>query len=289
MLSVFNKKTQPKIPTFAVIGTGYIFRTHLLAINNIGGKIIDVVSESHGKEAWKKMVENTKADYIVILTPNDLHFKMIRFSVEKGKTVLCEKPLTIKLEEAKSLVGNENIFTVCQLRYHPFVKRIKQEQLSKKIKHQIKMNIFFKRDDKNYIQGWKNQIKRSGGILFNVGIHYFDLLLYLFGEAKRIEVRKIYERNSEYPKAEARGIIEGENYVCEWQMYVNKKEGGRIIKKREFIINNTSYNFSSKDNLAEENLHKFVYQDLLNRKGIKPKDVVRTIELVEKIYKKTKN
>ncbi|MBC7074355.1 Gfo/Idh/MocA family oxidoreductase, partial [Candidatus Parcubacteria bacterium] len=79
---------------FAVIGTGFIFRTHLQAINKIGGKIVDAVNESNGKDAWREMVKNTDADCVVILTPNDLHFEMAKFSAENGKIVLCEKPLT---------------------------------------------------------------------------------------------------------------------------------------------------------------------------------------------------
>jgi len=269
---------------FAIIGTGFIFRTHLQAINKIGGKIVDVVNESHGKDAWKEMVKNTDAPFVVILTPNDLHFEMTKFSAESGKIVLCEKPLTINSKDAQILTKYPHIFTVCQLRYHPFVEKIKKEHLSKNIKHQIKMNIFFKRDDPSYIKSWKNQKERSGGFLFNVGIHYFDLLLYLFGPPQKIRVEKIYEKNGENPEAEARGETEGENYFCSWQMFINKKEEGKILSKREFIIDGVSYNFSSKENLAQENLHFFVYKDLLKGKGITPKEALKSIELIEKIY-----
>jgi len=269
---------------FSIIGTGFIFPVHVQAIRDLGGEIRDVVNNTHGQDVWKDMIKNTDADCIVILTPNDLHFEMAMNSGERGKIVLCEKPLVIKSEQAKILAKYSSIFTVCQLRYHPFVEKIREEQLVKNIRHNIQMNIYFKRDDENYIKGWKNQKERSGGFLFNLGIHYFDLLLYLFGDAKKIEVSKIYEKNSDNPEAEGKGIIEGKNYVCNWQAYINKKENGEIIKKREFIINGESYNFSSKDNLAEENLHKFVYQDLLNGKGVTPKEALKSIELVEKIY-----
>jgi len=269
---------------FAIIGTGFIFRSHLQAINKIGGKIIDVVNESHGQNAWQEAVRNPEADCVVILTPNDLHFEMAKFSADFKKIVLCEKPLTINSRDARILAEKPNVFTVCQLRYHPLVEKIKSEQLSNNIKHQVKMNIFFKRDDENYIKGWKNQKERSGGVLFNFGIHYFDLLLHLFGEAKNLKVSKIYEKTASPPEAEAKGKIEGENYTCNWQIYVNRKENGEIIKKREFIINGAPYNFSSKDNLAEENLHLFVYEDLLKKRGITPQEALKSIELVEKIY-----
>jgi UDP-2-acetamido-3-amino-2,3-dideoxy-glucuronate N-acetyltransferase len=269
---------------FAIIGKGFIYNLHKEAIKKLGGEIVDIVDEDNGINSWKDMVKKTKADCIVILTPNHLHFEMAKFSAQQGKIVLCEKPLVINSEQAKILAKYPNIFTVCQLRYHPYVERIKREELSKDIKHNIRMNIYFKRDDENYLKGWKNQKERSGGFLFNLGIHYFDLLLHLFGPPQKIKVEKIYEKNGENPEAEAKGEIEGENYVCSWQMFINKKENGKILSKREFIIDGVSYNFSSKENLAQENLHFFVYKDLLKGKGITPKEALKSIELIEKIY-----
>lgn len=254
---------------FLLIGNGFIAPKHIEAIKETGGDVVESFGLEKGENYWKEAIKKTEADCIVILTPNNLHFEMAKFAAEKNKIVLCEKPLTIKSEEAEELSKYSDIFTVLQLRYHHLTEKIKKEQLRKNIKHQIKMNIFFKRDDGNYIKGWKNQKEKSGGFLFNLGIHYFDILLYLFGEPKRIKVKKIYEKNGYKPEAEALGKIEGENYSCDWQIFINRKDNqGQIIKKREFIINGKSYNFSSKDNLAEENLHKFVYQDLLKKKEL---------------------
>ncbi|KKQ77136.1 MAG: hypothetical protein US98_C0012G0006 [Parcubacteria group bacterium GW2011_GWC1_38_6] len=270
---------------FAIIGKGFIFPSHEKAIKAVGGKIVDIVDEkTDGPDAWKSMVKKTTADCVVVLTPNDLHFEMVKLALEQEKIVLCEKPLVTKLEQAKILANEDKIFTVLQLRHHPLVELIKKEQFSKKGKHIINMNIFFKRNDEDYINGWKNQKNRSGGFLYNVGIHYFDLLLYLFGDAQRVKVDKVYEDNGSNPKAEAKGVIEGINFICNWQIFINKKEDGDIVKKREYIINGTPYNFSSKDNLAQENLHKFTYEDLLKGKGVKPKETLRSIELVEEIY-----
>lgn len=272
---------------FAIIGKGFIFPSHEKAIKAVGGEIVDVVDEkTDGPDAWKDMVKKTIADCVVVLTPNDLHFEMSKFALEQGKFVLCEKPLVTNLEQIKMLVDKDKIFTVLQLRYHPLVELIKKEQLIKEGKHLVDMNIFFKRDDENYINGWKNQKNRSGGFLYNIGVHYFDLLLYLFGDAKKIKVDKIYENNGSHPEAEARGIIEGENFLCNWQVFINKKapETGEIIKKREYVINGTSYNFSSKDNLAEENLHRFTYEDFLRGKGVKPREALRSIALVDMLY-----
>ena len=290
---------------FLLIGNGFIIPSHKQTIKSIGGEIVSIVDKDQGEGRWKEEVKKTNADCVVVLTPNDLHFEMAELAAEQGKVVLCEKPLTFKSEQTEVLTEKDNIFTVLQLRYHPFVEKIrtslanarqnldfslrselKQEQLVKNVNHKIEMNIYFKRDDEKYINGWKNKKERSGGFLFNLGIHYFDLLIHLFGEPKNIEVDSIYERNDSNPEASASGIIKGDNYTCKWRMYINKKEVGQIIKKREFVINGTSYNFSSKDNLAEENLHKFVYQDLLNGKGITPQEALKSIKLIEQIYEK---
>ena len=264
MSAGFNKK-------FAVIGKGFIYDSHADAISKIGGEIIEVIEESRGPDAWKEAVKKTEADCVVILAPNHLHFEMAKLSAENEKTVLCEKPLALKSEQARELFGYPNIFTVYQLRYHPFVTKLKSEA---KGNYQIEMDISVHRDEA-YWQSWKGRQERSGGILFNLGIHYFDLLLYLFGEAKEINTSYIDDKVG-------KGLISGDNYVCNWQI---RADAAKEKQKRVFKINGEDYNFSSKDNLSFENLHLFVYKDLLNKKGVTPKEAIKSIELIEKIYK----
>ncbi len=255
---------------FSIIGTGFIFPSHVQAIRDVGGEIIDIVNNNRGSDSWKEMVSTTKADYIVILTPNDLHSEMINFSLQNGKKVLCEKPLVINSQEIESL--NNDVFTVLQLRHHPLAKELK-EQVSKEKKYKIEMNISVYRDN-HYHDCWKGQKEHSGGILFNLGIHYFDLLLYLFGPAQEIKTEYLDDKK-------AQGIISSNNYNCSWQVNINSS---RDNQKRVFKINNIDYNFSSKDNLSFENLHYFIYKDLLEGKGVFPQEALKSIKLVEKIY-----
>lgn len=264
---------------FLLIGNGFIAPKHKEAIKEINGEIAGIVEE---KDDWQAEIKRTDADCVVVLTPNDLHFEMAKLAAERGKIVLCEKPLVLKSEQAKILSKYPNIFGVFQLRYHPLLHEIRNN-ISNREKHDIKINIFFKRDQE-YATGWKGNKDRSGGFLMNIGIHYFDLLLYLFGEAKETKTEIIQEKIIDgFTIAEARGIIRGQNYNCDWNMYINKKENDAIIKKREFIIDEKAYNFSSKDNLGEENLHSFVYKDLFKNKGILSAEAFKSIELVEKI------
>lgn len=268
---------------FLLIGNGFIAAKHKEAIEQVGGKVVGIIDKDGGENKWEEEIKKTDADCVVILTPNDLHFPMSKLAAECKKTVLCEKPLAIKSEDVRELEKLNNIFVVLQLRNHPLINQIKEE-VKGKTDNKIKIDICFKRDG-YYAESWKGDKKRSGGFLFNIGIHYFDLLAYLFGEPKNISVKKIEEKIVDgLTVAEAEGAIEGENYKCEWAMHINKKEGQEILSKREFIINGKGYNFSSKDNLAEENLHYFVYKDLLDKKGVRPDEAAKSIILLEKIY-----
>ena len=257
---------------FSIIGTGFIMPRHAEAIDYINGKIIDIINTAPGEDKWKEIVKNPKTDCIVILTPNDLHFKIALAAVKNNKMVLCEKPLTINSDETKILAQYPNIFTVLQLRYHPLVKELKKK-IKKNKYYEIKMDISVHRD-KKYYQSWKGQKQRSGGLLFNLGIHYFDLLLYLFGKPKKVSTLNLKDKT-------AYGIIEGDNYICHWKLSTNEK---RKNQHRVFKINDVDYNLSSKDNLSYENLHRYIYQKLLNRKGISPDKTLEITWLIEQLY-----
>jgi len=263
-----NTKMFPGSKKFSIIGRGFIYNQHAEAISKIGGEIVDVVDESHGPDAWKEMVKKTKADCIVILAPNCLHFEMAKFSAENGKMVLCEKPLALKSKDAKILFKYPNIFTVYQLRHHPFIKKLKSE-LKKDKNYQTEIDVSVHRDE-DYWKSWKGMQERSGGIIFNLGIHYFDLLLYLFGNPTEISTEFLT-----YKKGE--GKISGKNYSCKWRI---SAEAPKDAQCRLFKINGVNYDFSS----SNENLHSCVYKDLLEGKGIIPEEALKSIELIEKIY-----
>lgn len=251
---------------FSIIGTGFIFPNHVQAIKSTGGEIVEAIGKG-SLLSWQEIIKNPETDCIVILAPNDLHFEMAKFSAQCGKIVLCEKPLTIKSEEARILMEYPNIFTVCQLRYHPSVEKIKSE-IKKDKNYQIEIDISVHRDE-SYWKSWKGMLEMSGGILFNLGIHYFDLLLYLFGEPAEILTQSLTDKAGT-------GLIKGENYLCNWRISAEEPTEGQ---RRLFKINGINYDFSSK-----ENLHSYVYKDLLEGKGVAPKEALKSIELLEKLY-----
>jgi predicted dehydrogenase len=259
---------------FVIVGTGFIFRNHLQAIRQTGGEIVDVCDITHGRgEEWKKLVQNPEADCVVVLTPNHLHYPIAVAASDAGKTVLSEKPMAIKSEHVRDLMKRQNIFVVQQLRYHPEYQRLKKE-ISPDKHYDIKMNISVYRDQ-HYFDGWKGDFGKSGGPLFVLGSHYFEALLNLFGPALKTSTMLFDGKTGE-------GMIMGANYDCSWRVSV----GARIDEpwRREFIINGEAVNFSKKENLAEENLHQFVYRDLTQGRGVTPAEVLPTIELIEKLY-----
>ena len=259
---------------FAVIGTGFIFRKHLQAIRETGGQIVDVCDITHGRgEEWKKLANDPEADCVVILAPNYLHYPIAIAASDAGKVVLCEKPLAIRSVHVKDLIARKNIFVVQQLRYHPAVQTLRS-QITGKDHYDIDINIFVYRDQ-HYFNGWKGSMEKSGGPLFTLGVHYFELLLYLFGPALESKMDFFDGKTGE-------GTIKGANYDCKWRVSVDAKIGEPW--QRTFTINGSSVNLSSKENLAEENLHQFVYCDLLQGRGVSPREVLPAIELIENIY-----
>ena len=264
-----NTNSRPK---FSFIGTGFIMPRHAEAVDYINGEVLDFVNESQGPEAWREVIKNPRTDYVCILAPNDLHYEMAVESLKLGKTVLCEKPLTIKSSEARSLQDLGKVFVVLQLRHHPLVKELREKIRGGKF-YNIEMDISVYRDEE-YYAGWKGMSNRSGGVLFNLGIHYFDLLMYLFGDPHRVSTISLDEKTGS-------GELEGSNFLCKWRVSTGERQDNQ---RRTFKIDGSEYNFSSKDNLSYENLHRFVYEDLLNNKGVGPAEAAKSIELVEKLY-----
>ena len=256
---------------FLIIGSGFIFPVHTEAIRTVGGKISEVVNTRLGNDYWKEAIKHTDADCVVVLTPNDLHYEIIKTADEAGKIVLCEKPLCLNSDEAEDLATKENIFTVLQLRHHPKVKELKAT-IRQDIRYNIEMDISVHRDPE-YYNSWKGQVDRSGGILFNLGIHYFDLIQYLFGEPTELLTSYVNDKSGS-------GIIKGKNYECN---FILSTDEPKETQRRVFKINGEDINFSSQDNLSYENLHRFVYQDLVKGVGITPKEVLPSIKLIERL------
>ena len=259
----------------AVIGLGFIFNKHAEAIETNGGKIVigcDIDKSKKDKlpddakftTDWQKIKD---VDIVSILTPNHLHKEMAQFFANKGIRVLVEKPLVINNEDLKILSKYDNIFTVLQLRYHPELLKWK-EKIKEDEPYSVEMKILVRRDDW-YFESWKAIERESGGILFNIGVHYFDALAFLFGQHKDNKTFDLRIR-------QAAGLLSLGPATIDWEISLTAPMDNQ---KRLFKINGETLNL----NQGFENLHTKVYEKLFRGEGVTIKDCRDTINLIETI------
>ena len=196
---------------FALIGAaGYIAPRHMKAIKETGNLLIAACDKSDSVgiidtyfpeadfftefERFDRHIEKLRrgdpdrsASYVTIASPNYLHDAHIRFALRVGADAICEKPLVLNpwnidaLKEIEKETG-KNIYSILQLRLHPAIialkKRIAEEPASHK--HEIDLTYITSRG-KWYQYSWKGDENKSGGIATNIGVHFFDMLAWIFG------------------------------------------------------------------------------------------------------------
>ena len=289
---------------FAVIGLGFISLRHIRAIKDIGGRIVCVCDIDENKknivplcydirniygfvfipafyQDWKKMMKSRvfeRVDYVVILTPNHLHFEMIKEARKRGKKVICEKPLVTSIDELAVLVDDNEIYATLQLRYGcPIIKKNRHPSFN-----EIWMNIEVHRGDW-YYKSWKVNKELSGGLLFNIGIHYFDLLLSEFRDLKITEI-------SRYDNRKIEGILECTEARIKWRLRIDapiREQKREIIFRGKEPIDLTRFSYG-KTEVEFANLHTKVYEDIMKGKGIRPKDLMRVTKLAAEMTEESR-
>lgn len=201
------------IKNFAIIGVGgYIASRHLKAIketkNNLLASfdpcdsvgIIDsffpdssffVEYERFDRHVDKLRRSGTHIDYVSICSPNYLHDSHIRFALRSGANAICEKPLVLNPWNVDAIgeiekESGKNIFNILQLRLHPSIIELKKkiEQGPKDKIYDVELTYITSRGKWYYIS-WKGDIHKSGGIATNIGVHFFDMLIWIFGGVKQ--------------------------------------------------------------------------------------------------------
>lgn len=276
---------------FAIIGAaGYIAPRHLKAIKEVGGNlaaaydIADAVGilDTYFPDCefftdefsfYDFLMDKNPVDYLVVCSPNYLHEEHCYAGLKLNTDVICEKPLALTLESLENLstaesYTNKHIYTILQLRLHPMLMELKKEIDASAIeRHEVSIEYFTPRG-KWYHNSWKGNIKKSGGIATNIGIHLFDLATWLFGDMKEITIEKS-------TKTENSGIVELEKATVHWNLSI---ESG-LLPKRQMTINQKIYEFT--DGFAD--LHTASYRDILNNKGFTISDVKPSVSIVERI------
>lgn len=292
---------------FAVIGVGgYVAPRHLKAINETGNKIIAAVDPSDSVgildsfsndvsffveferfdrhiEKLRRMGVDKRVHYVSICSPNYLHDAHVRFALRVNADAICEKPMVLNpwnidaLSELEQESGRK-VYTVLQLRVHPKLIALREKLLKQPDKmHEVELTYITSRG-RWYLVSWKGQIERSGGIATNIGIHFFDLLIWLFGNVKHSEVHTADSMKSA-------GYIEMERARVKWMLSIDRNELPEVAVKegkptyRSITIDGDEVEFSG----GFTDLHTVVYQDILNGGGFGLEDARPSITLAHSI------
>ncbi len=292
---------------FALVGLGgYIAPRHLRAIKETGNNLLvaldrndsvgiidtyfpnaDFFTEPERFERYVYKVQHgqdEKLDYFSICTPNYLHDAHIRIALLNGADAICEKPLVLNPWNVDALAALEKetghkIYNILQMRYQPTIMALKDRIDADKSGKVYDIDLTYITSRGKWFQySWKGDIAKSGGLATNIGIHFFDMLLNIFGEMKQIVV---HHRDShvvagymELQKARVRWFLSVDScYLPQWV-----KEKGQSTY-RSIKIEGEELEFTN----GFTDLHTLSYQHILNGNGFGLEQARPSIDVVYKI------
>ncbi|HEX2921142.1 MAG TPA: Gfo/Idh/MocA family oxidoreductase [Bacteroidales bacterium] len=291
---------------FGIIGVaGYIAIRHLHAIKETGNNLLAsldkfdsvgridnyfpdsnffVEFERFDRHFDKLKRTGTKIDYVSICSPNYLHDSHIRFALRHQADAICEKPIVLNpwnidaLQEIEKETG-KHIYTVLQLRLHPKILELK-EQIKNGPKdkiYDIDLTYITSRG-KWYAISWKGDLQKSGGVATNIGIHFFDMLSWIFGPATKNVV------NYSDP-VKAGGYLELERARVRWFLsldYDDIPEKFKVEGRRTFrciTVDNKEIEFSE----GFTDLHTHTYREILEGRGFGLNEAKNSVEIAYSI------
>ena len=295
---------------FALIGAaGYIAPRHLKAIKDTNNNLLCALDkfdsvgvmdsyfpnasffvefERFDRHIEKLKRNGTLLDYVSICTPNYLHDAHIRMALRSGADAICEKPLVLNPWNVDALLDIEKesgkkIHTILQLRLHPSIIALKKkiEMDASDTKYDVDLTYITSRG-KWYDISWKGDESKSGGIATNIGIHFFDMLAWLFGE---VQENSVHLRE----KDKAAGYLEFQKARVRWFLSIDENSLPEPIQKlgqrtfRSITINNEELEFSS----GFTELHTKSYQQILKGGGFGLDDAKESIKIAQKIRNTT--
>ncbi len=287
---------------FGLIGVaGYIAVRHLKAIKDTGNNLLAsldpfdsvglidsyfphsdffVEFERFDRHFDKLKRTGTKIDYVSICSPNYLHDSHIRFALRHHADAICEKPVVLNpwnieaLQEIEHETGHR-IYTVLQTRLHPVIIALKNEIRNKPKgkKYDIDLTYITSRGNWYYFS-WKGDVQKSGGVATNIGIHFFDMLSWIFGDA-RSNIVHLSEKNK------AAGYLELENARVRWFLSLDEKdlpEAARANGKRSYrtiVVDGKEVEYSE----GFTDLHTLTYREILEGRGFGLRDVGQSVQI----------
>jgi UDP-N-acetyl-2-amino-2-deoxyglucuronate dehydrogenase len=277
---------------FALIGAaGYIAPRHMQAIKDTGHQLVAAydpndsvgIIDSHFPEAdffteferfdrhvdkLRRANHSHRLDYISICSPNYLHDSHMRFALRSGTDAICEKPLVLNpwnidgLKEIERDSGHK-VSTILQLRVHPAIIALREQVLSGKHDRKYEVDLTYITSRGHwYLQSWKGDAKKSGGIATNIGVHFFDMLHFIFGDLQDNVVHYASE-------TKAAGYLEYEHARARWFLSVDVEDvpdAQRTAGQRTFrsiTVDGKEIEFSG----GFTDLHTRSYQEILAGRG----------------------
>lgn len=292
---------------FALIGAaGYIAPRHMKAIKDTGNALVAAldpkdsvgVIDSYFPDAHffteferfdrhidklRRRGDNQRIHYVSICSPNFLHDSHMRFALRSGADAVCEKPLVLNpwnidgLKEIEADTGRR-INAILQLRLHPAIRAL-HEEVTAKEGHVYDVDLTYITSRGNwYQQSWKGDERKSGGIATNIGIHFYDMLHFVFGGARGSFVHLS-------KPAKAAGYLECERARVRWFLSIDARDlpvqsvGNAKRTYRSITVDGREIEFSE----GFSDLHTMSYEHILSGRGFGLDDVRAAIETVAQI------
>lgn len=291
---------------FSLIGAaGYIAPRHMKAIKDTGNDLLAAYDPYDGVgimdsyfpdadyftefERFDRHIErlkrnDSKVDFMSICSPNYLHDSHIRFGLRSGADVICEKPIVLNpwnidsLEQAEKDTG-QSVYTILQLRHHDAIKALKNkvDNGPKDKFYNIDLTYLTSRG-KWYYTSWKGDFEKSGGIATNIGVHFYDMLTWIFGGLKS-QIVHLHNHDR------ASGIMHLERANVRWFLSINYD----LIPEMEKSLGKRTYRSITVDGEEIEfsqgftELHTISYKAILNGQGYRIGDAREAIQIVHDI------
>jgi UDP-N-acetyl-2-amino-2-deoxyglucuronate dehydrogenase len=291
---------------FALIGVaGYVAPRHMKAIKETGNVLtaaldpndsVGVIDsyfpnadfftefERFDRHVDKKRRKGAKIDYVSICSPNYLHDAHIRFALRNNASAICEKPLVLNpwnidgLEEIEA-ESDARVYNILQLRLHPSLIALKKQVEEQNLDRKYEIDLTYITSRGNwYFTSWKGYPEKSGGIATNIGIHFYDMLIWIFGKVQENVVHLL-----EHDKSA--GYIELENARVRWFLSVDETTLPQSIQAagqrtyRSITVDGKEIEFSG----GFTDLHTLSYDGILAGKGFGLTQARPSIETVYQI------
>jgi UDP-N-acetyl-2-amino-2-deoxyglucuronate dehydrogenase len=275
---------------FSMIGiAGYIASRHVKAIKDTGNNLVAALDkfdsvgfvdsffpdadffvefERFDRHIAKLNRAGTAVDYVSIASPNYLHDSHIRFALRNGADAICEKPLVLNPWNIDALLDYEKetgkkVYNILQLRHHPSIIALKEKIKNGPADKIYDIDLSYITSRGNWYHfSWKGDVHKSGGIATNIGVHFFDMLTWIFGDVKENIVHTLNENK-------AAGYLQLERARVRWFLSIDYNDVPSVVKEkgqrtfRSITVDGEEMEFSG----GFTDLHTVSYQEILAGRG----------------------